>query len=113
MLPCCSSPHSDLGGKDEGWAEMGSTEMEDFFFSKRLCCYLLPRVKAVNHGTIAEPDPQGCSQKRGEALSLLTMFGAQTRRSLKSFLYWLPGLDLAPDPTPATFLMHISLMKIL
>ena len=66
----------------------------------------------MSHGTIAEPDPQPSSQKRGEALSLLTTFGSQAGGTL-SLWYWLPWLDLAPAPTPATFLMHISLREIL
>lgn len=91
---------------------MCSAGGEDLSLSKRLCCYPLPRVKAMNRGTVVEPDPQPSSQKRGEALPLLTTFGSQAGGSL-SLLYWLPGLDLAPAPTPAMFLMHISLMEIL
>jgi len=71
--------------------------------SKKLCCYPLPRLKATSHGTAAQPDPQPTSQRRGEALLLLTT-------SVSS--YWLPGLDLAPVPTLPTFLMHISLTEI-
>lgn len=61
---------------------MCSTSGEDLSLSKRLCCYPLPRVKAMSHGTTAEPDPQPSSQKRGEALTLLTTFRSQAGGSL-------------------------------
>lgn len=85
---------------------------ENLSLSKGLCCYPLPRVKALNHGTIIESDPQPSSQKRGEALSLLPAFGSQAGGNL-SFSYWLPGLDLAPAPTAAALLTHVSITEIL
>lgn len=90
--------------------EMCSAGREDLFLRKQLC--KMPFATAEDEDNelwdCSEPDPQPSSQKKGEALSPLTAFGSQAGRTLS--LYWL---DLAPAPTPATFVTHIFPTEIL
>lgn len=96
--------HFDLCSTREGRCRTGR---EGLSLCKRFCWYPLPRT--MNFWDYSRPrlTAQLSSQKRGEVLFLLMIFGSQAGGSL-SLLYCLPGLDLAPAQQSYVSNEHLS-----